>query len=245
MEEIKVNGIVLNSMAYKDNDILLHLFTPEIGKITCILKGAKGAKAKLKWASLPFCFCEWVLVKRGEFYVVTNVSCFDTFFDITKDYDTYLISSMMLEVTNAMLKPNIFADQMFVNLANTLKNIVYSDINPRLLVAKYLLDATEFLGYKPNFNSCEVCGMPIASDILLSYDTHNFSCRNCCSGYGMLVSRQQYNALKIISNTPSQNLSSVKINNDVLLAVLNMLRFDLESILEIKIKSFVQVTENI
>lgn len=244
MEEIKVNGIVLNSMTYKENDVLLHLFTPEIGKITCILKGAKGAKAKLKWASLPFCFCEWVLAKKGEFYVVTSATCYDTFFDITKDYETFVMASMMLEVTNAMLRPNIIAENIFVELANTLKNIVYSDTNPRLLVAKYLLQVTMFLGYEPNFATCEVCGMPIANDILLSYDTHNFSCRTCCNGYGMLISRQQYNLLKIIHNTSADRLSSIKTNDATLMAILNLLRFNLESILEIKIKSFVPLVEN-
>lgn len=244
MEEIKVNGIVLSSMSYKENDMLLHVFTAEIGKITCILKGAKKPNAKLKWAALPFCFCEWVLAKRGDFYIVTSASCFDTFFDITKDYDTYLICSMMLEVTSATLKEGIVADALFLRLANALKNIVYSDTKPQLIVAKYLLEIVKFLGYDPNFNVCEICGMPIKNDILLSYDTHNFSCRSCCGGYGMIISRQQFNVLKIIKNTNLEKLSSIKCTDEVLYAILNILRFNLESILEIKIKSFSKVVEN-
>lgn len=244
MEEIKVNGIVLSSMTYKENDVLLHVFTPEIGQITCLLKGAKGAKAKLKWASLPFCFCEWVLAKRGEFYVVINASCYDTFFDITSNYDVYLASSMMLEITSHIMKPNIIAEDVFFKLVNALKNIVYSDTNPLLIVIKYLLDITVYLGYEPNFNTCDVCGMPIANDILLSYDTHNFSCRTCCNGYGMLISRQQYNMLKIIHNTSADKLSSIKTSDSVLMSLLNLLRFDLESILEIKIKSFAPLVQN-
>lgn len=244
MEEIKVNGIVLKSMPYKENDILLHLFTHEIGKITCILKGAKSAKAKLKWASLPFCFCEWVLAKKSEFYIVTSATCYDTFFDITKDYDIFVLASMMLEVSTAMLRPNIIAENMFLNLVNSLKNIVYTDTNPRLIVAKFLLQVTSYLGYEPNFVTCDVCGMPIANDILLSYDTHNFSCRTCCNSYGMLISRQQYNTLKIIHNTSSDRLNSIRSTDEVLMAILNMLRFNLESILEIKIKSFVPLVEN-
>ena len=242
MEEIKVNGIVLSTCPYKDNDLLLKVFTPEIGKITAIMKGVKSAKAKLKWAALPFSFCEWVLAKRGEFYVVTNATSYDTFFELTQDYDNYILASMLLEIVDVMLKPNILAEWVFIDLIKTLKNITYQKTtNAKLYIIKFMLDITRYLGYGLSFDVCENCNMPIADEILLSYDTHNFTCRSCCNGYGMLLSRQQYNLLKIINNSSVEKLASIKTSDDVLLACINSLKFNLESILDYKIKSFKQL----
>lgn len=245
MEEIKVNGIVLSSIPYKDNDLLLKIFTPEIGKLTAIMKGVKSAKAKLKWAALPFSFCEWVLTKKGEFYIVTNATSYDTFFELTQDYDNYILCSMLLEIVDIMLKPNILAEWVFIDLINTLKNVAYKENgNPKIHVIKFLLATTKFLGYELSFAVCENCNMPIADEILLSYDTHSFSCRSCCANYGMLLSRQQYNLLKIINNSCGEKISSIKANDEVLLACINSLKFNLESILDYKIKSFKHLVEN-
>ena len=245
MEEIKINGIVLSTLPYKDNDLLLRIFTPEIGKITCIMKGVKSAKAKLKWAALPFSFCEWVLAKKGEFYVVTNATSYDTFFDLTQNYDNYVMASMLLEIVDVMLKPNILAEWVFIDLINTIKNITYQkNVNAKIYIIKFLLNITSYLGYALSFEVCENCNMPIADEILLSFDSHNFSCRSCCGGYGMLLSRQQYNLLKIINNSAEEKLSSIKSNDEVLLACINSLRFNLECILDYKIKSFKQLVEN-
>ncbi len=245
MEEIKVNGIVLSTTPYKDNDMLLRIFTPEIGKITAIIKGVKSAKAKLKWAALPFSFCEWILAKKGDFYVVTNATSFDTFFELTQDYDNYVMASMLLEIVDIVLRPNLLAEWVFIDLINTIKNITYQkEVNAKLYIIKFMLNITTYLGYALSFDSCDNCNMPIADEILLSFDSHSFCCRSCCSGYGMLLSRQQYNLLKIINNSTDEKLSSIKANDEVLLACINSLKFNLESILDYKIKSFKQLVEN-
>ena len=59
--EVKVNALVIKSVDYKDNDKILTLYSLENGKITTNIKGVKRAGAKLKFASDPFCFCEYIL----------------------------------------------------------------------------------------------------------------------------------------------------------------------------------------
>ena len=59
--ELIVNGLMLKSADYKENDKILTLLTAEKGKITAGIKGVRKAKAKLKFAAQPFCFAEYVL----------------------------------------------------------------------------------------------------------------------------------------------------------------------------------------
>ena len=58
--EIKTEAVVLGSTDYKDNDKLLTLFSPTMGKITANIRGVKKPKAKLAFAAQPFAFCEYI-----------------------------------------------------------------------------------------------------------------------------------------------------------------------------------------
>ena len=64
--EVKVNALVIKAVDYKDNDRILTLYSLEKGKITAGIKGVKKAGAKLKFASEPFCFAEYILAEKPQ-----------------------------------------------------------------------------------------------------------------------------------------------------------------------------------
>ena len=107
MEELRVKGIVLSSSDHKDKDKIDTIFTLEQGKINGILKGVKLAKSKLKFASQPFCFARFELVKTNEFYTITQVDLIESFYDLTTDYDKFMRGASMLKVCNKVLKKGI------------------------------------------------------------------------------------------------------------------------------------------
>ena len=86
---MKVNAVVLRAVDYNDNDKILTLITPELGKISAGIKGVKKAGAKLKFAAQPFCFGEYILAKRGERYTVINCSECQNFYDLSLDIKKY------------------------------------------------------------------------------------------------------------------------------------------------------------
>ena len=63
MEE-KLSGIVLGGVNFSENDKILNIFTLEKGVISAKIKGVKKAGAKLKFASEPFCFAEFIFSDR-------------------------------------------------------------------------------------------------------------------------------------------------------------------------------------
>lgn len=237
MDEYKVNGIVLSATDHKEKDILITILTAELGKIKAVLKGAKQPNAKFKVAGQPFCFAEWVLVKRGEFFVVTQVSINDAFFDLTTDYDKFLVASAMLEICNYMLKPGIVNEKLLINLLYALKLLVYDSVDNNLVCIKFGLETLKCSGYGLNFTSCGVCNMPITSEIILSASTNEFCCVSCSGGFGKEVSKKTYNVLKIIDATSFDTLHTIKEKPDVLLSALSIVKYDMENILGFKIKS--------
>ena len=241
MEEIKVNGIVLSVTDYGEKDVLLNIFTVELGKITAKMRGVKSEKAKLKYASQPFCFGEWVCSKRGEYYTVTSFSLIDNFYDLTLNYDKFVLCNTLLELCDKTLKTNIISEKLFLVLINTLKQIVYENINEYLVAVKFYLTLTSILGYGLTFNTCGSCNLEIKSDIYLSYATNDFCCVPCCNRNGQVVTKQEYNTLKIIDSTTFEKLGSVKSNSETLKRCLIILKNNLENILNVKLVSFTKM----
>ena len=87
--EVKTDAVVLKAIDYKDNDKLLTLFSPSLGKITAGIKGVKKPKAKLAFAAQPFCFAEYVLAERGGRYTVTAAYLHESFFELRADVEAF------------------------------------------------------------------------------------------------------------------------------------------------------------
>lgn len=238
MDEYKVKGIVLTANDYKDKDILITLFTIELGKIRAVLRGAKQSKAKLKFAGQPFCFADWILVKRGEYFYITQVDLIDTFYDLTTDYDNFLIASSLSEILLEILKPNIISEQIFVKFLTAIKCLVYDKIKSEVVLCKFMLDVLNLSGYALNFQTCGMCNMPILGDIILSSVTNDFSCVSCSNNYGLPVSKREFNSLKIINNSSWEKLNSIKISDEILTCCINVLKFDLQNVFNHKFKTF-------
>ncbi|MBO5328139.1 MAG: DNA repair protein RecO, partial [Clostridia bacterium] len=87
--EVKTEAIVLKAVDYKDNDKLLTLFSPTLGKITAGARGVKKPTAKLAFATQPFCFAEYVLAEKGGRYTVTSAYLHESFFALREDVTRY------------------------------------------------------------------------------------------------------------------------------------------------------------
>ena len=149
MEE-KVKGIVLSGINISENDKILKIFTIEKGTISAKIKGVKKAGAKLKFASEPFCFAEFILINRNEFYTVIGATLIDSFYSIREDIKKYYAGAVVLEFIKCFAKENIIATKLFLCAVETLKKISYEK-DWAVALVKFLLVGLNCVGYALNF----------------------------------------------------------------------------------------------
>ena len=236
LEEIEITGIVLNSIRHGEKDRLIKIFSVELGCITGILKGVDGSNAKLKFACQSFCFARFDLVKNGDFYTVKQVDLIDTFFDLTGNYNAYALCSSMLEICGVLLKPGIISENLFLCLIKSLKGVVYSQLDEYLVALKFYLDLLNIIGYKPNFEYCDNCGMKFVGDIKFDYQDGTFRCLNCPGG--IKISKKDFMTIKIIYDTKYEKLYTIKIHSDSIKSALHLILHNVCNRLNYNIKSF-------
>lgn len=234
MEDITVTGIVLNSIKYGERDRIIHIFSVELGNITATLKGVDAPKSKMKFASQPFCFAKFDLAMGHSFYVVKSVDLIDSFFEISSDYDAFLLCNSMLDICNHLLKPNILAEGIFLSLLKTLQNIVYNNISPSLAVLRFYCDLLKNVGYGFNFDKCDNCGLKFVGDIKFDLSSGTFRCSNCSGG--MRISNRDFTTLKIIYNTDMDRLHTLKLQEDVVDSLMRLILKNISNKLGYKIK---------
>ena len=72
MKTVKINGIVISENSLGDSDKMLTILTPNLGKISCIAKGAKRPKSMLMSGSQFLCFGEYILYKSQDIYMMNS-----------------------------------------------------------------------------------------------------------------------------------------------------------------------------
>ena len=153
--ELKTDGVVLQALDYKDNDKLLTLFSPALGKITAGIRGVKKPTAKLAFASQPFCFAEYVLAEKGGRYTVTGAYLYESFFNLRYDIIRFYSACALAEITLAVLMENEKYDGLFIGLVEGLKSLSISEEDPAETVISFLLIALRESGYPLDLSLAE------------------------------------------------------------------------------------------
>ena len=216
MEHV-INAIVTRATDYKDSDKILTLYSLEKGKISAGIKGVKKASAKLKFASEPFCFAEYVLAEKSGRFTVIGASHLDSFYNLRLDMLKYYCSAVVIETVNLLVNDFEPDAPLFSLVIETAKRLNYQK-NELLSLASYLISLTTILGYKIEEFACSSCGELVSGRVFFNPQTAEFCCFSCRENGFMEIMPETYNALKALTKNPEEtNLSES--------AVIKLIRF--------------------
>jgi DNA repair protein RecO (recombination protein O) len=155
--EIKTEGIVLQSMDYKDNDKLLTLFSPTLGKILVGARGVKKPKAKLSFAVQPFCFAEYILAEKGGRYTLTGAYQYESFFSLRLDIVRFYAACAAQEICLAILQENESYQGVFIAFIECLKTLSLEEGDVADGVITFVLVVLRESGYPIDLGYLEDC----------------------------------------------------------------------------------------
>ncbi|MBE5754875.1 MAG: DNA repair protein RecO [Clostridiales bacterium] len=195
MEE-KMSGIVLGGISFGENDKILKIFTLEQGVVSAKIKGVKKAGAKLKFASEPFCFAEFIFSKRGDLRTVIGASLIESFYPVREDISKYFCAGAIVEFIKKFYREDIVSPETFFTVVSALKSIAYGDIGAKASLVNFFVSALKISGFALSFNGCSKCEGEIDGRIFFDYRSGAFYCEKCFDGTGREVSILTYKALQ-------------------------------------------------
>ena len=92
------DGLVIRSGDYGENDKIITLLTPDRGKLSVSVKGAKSVRTKWGGATSVFSYGNFTLYKKGDFHYLREASVTAPFFGLTTDILKMSLASYMCDV---------------------------------------------------------------------------------------------------------------------------------------------------
>ena len=195
----KINGLTLRGVSYGEKDKILTILSLEDGLISAKIKGVKGAGAKLKFASEPFCFAEFILASSGNKNTVTGASLYDGFYPLREDISKFYAGSVVLDFCNKFCLENEPSPEIFNLATTTLNALSYLDGNTRVIVIRFLMEGLKYLGYELSADRCFACDCEIDGRVFFQPSSGGFMCIDCIGETGMEISRFTYGVLKAVA----------------------------------------------
>lgn len=228
MTETKVKAIVLGGIDYKEKDKLITIFTLEQGIVTVVFRGVKNANAKLKSAKEMFSFGDFILTE-GKTNLVISADIIESFYDITKDIKKYYVACAMVEIVKTVLPPKEPNPKIFLAMIKCLNMLCDESINYLNIINKFLISVFEQIGYKFDLNACNNCGEMFINQIYMNLTYGDITCSHCKIGAYVELTKPVYSALRILSITDIEKMSTVKISNEINRQVFEILALNFSS----------------
>ena len=161
MAQITTNAIVVRRADYRENDRMITLFSPTLGRVDALCRGCRRQKSPLMAASELFCAGEYVLYQTSERATVVSCQVTDTYYALRSDYEKLSHGMYMLELCSAAIQPAQENERLFMLLLRSLAHLCYGDMRPRRVTAVFLMGLSSLLGFRPQVGRCAKCSTPI------------------------------------------------------------------------------------
>lgn len=172
-----VEGIVLSEVNYSESSKILNVLTREFGLIGIMSKGCRNVKSKLRGVSRKLIYGTFnIYYKESGVSTLISVDLINSFSKTMMDLTKISYSSFILDLVLQVVRQNNDS-KIFELLRDSLIKIE-DGINSLVITNILELKLLEYLGVKPNLDSCSLCGST-KNIVSLSGTDHGFVCGSC------------------------------------------------------------------
>ncbi len=158
MGVIKTKGIILAQSNMGDNDKMVTLLTPDLGKVGCAARGAKRPKSALMAGTQFLCFGEFIIYKGVNSYNINSCEPIEIFYNIRLDIEKLKYASEIAKIVNDVTDENQNTYRILQLTLNTIYMISESDKDLDLILSIFKMRLLSIIGFRPVVEKCVNCG---------------------------------------------------------------------------------------
>lgn len=156
----KVEGIVLRSIKYSDNSLIIHLFTRERGRISCMVKKVRSKNSGFApsfFHPFNFILAEIFYNPRKEIHTIKEVSLKHSLPNFNLDPGRLAIIMFLSEVMNKAIRYQHTDEHLYDFIVSSVTRFHQEQQPSSNFHIYFLLELTKYLGFYPlnNFSNTE------------------------------------------------------------------------------------------
>jgi DNA repair protein RecO (recombination protein O) len=160
----QTEAIVLGRLDYGEADRILVVFTPNLGKLDLIVKGARKTQSRLGPGLDLFANVSLELARGRELDVVRSVEPVRRFDLLRTDLDAYGHASYYAELVRAFTQPREEHPEIYELLVRSLI-LMNEGLDVWMITRHFEMALLAILGYRPELFQCVSCHRPIQAQV--------------------------------------------------------------------------------
>jgi len=177
---VRLEGLILGIRPLGESDLLVTLFTKELGKIKAIAKGAKRSKKRFLNTLEPFTRIKgnFAPPRNASLYRIDSADIIQQMEGIGISSECYCLASLVCELTDLWSKEEDQDDLLYSLLLHTLFNLSNGK-PPFRTVLGFKVQILQYAGYKLCLEHCVVCKKDLSSSLYFSIPKGGTVCKAC------------------------------------------------------------------
>lgn len=221
-----VSALVLKRTKLGESDLIITLLASDGSQIRAIAKGARKPTSPFA-VRLELFSCVRLLLAQGKnLDIVKESRIIESFSFLRENISFFEAAAPIVEFLEKTTMENLEVPRLFDLTEKTLSSFKETDESETLkFSAAFLLKALAFMGFKPKFESCMLCGSPVFNSNLdesLAFSSNEGGsiCSNCLINSSAVFYRQEiiqyahyllYSTLDSIKGCNDLNNCSVEV----------------------------------
>lgn len=212
---IDTKGIILRQVKTLDGGRMLHLFTPDLGKISVGVSHGERGKNKSALPLRPFTLGKYTLYKKRNSYYLNRAETLKSFYAIGENVNKYMHASYALEYTDKLISDDMPSRELFNLFMDFLDLMQGRECEHGTLLVAYIIKTFRISGVAPILTNCTHCeGQDFENNLYFSVKDGGLLCEKCSKIALMnddsLILAVNFGIVKIFNYILNNSLYSLK-----------------------------------
>lgn len=208
---IKVEGIVVSEMSYKESSKIINIFTPSHGIFSVIAKGAKNIKSKYHISKLTYAL----------FDINYNINGLSTLIDVSPKNNFLVLKKDILKISYATFITDLVTQVYKHDNSNNIYDLykaslikINEGLDPLVITNILELKLLDNLGIKPIIDSCVNCGSKENIVTISSYKG-GYICNNCFDNNEKVVDNKTIKLIRMFYYVDISKINKLDISKKI------------------------------
>jgi DNA repair protein RecO (recombination protein O) len=153
----RVEGLVIRSIDYGENNKIITLLTPTYGKQGIVVRGAKKLKSRYGSLAQLFTYGDYSYYKTGTLGTLNSGEIIESFRELREGLEGPAYASYAAELTDRAINDEEAAAYLFHQL-KACQIALAGGKDPQVVLRVYEMKVTSSAGYAPVLDECVNCG---------------------------------------------------------------------------------------
>ncbi|MFD0586743.1 DNA repair protein RecO [Paenibacillus sp. GCM10027627] len=210
----RVEGIVIRSMDYGENNKIVTLLTRTNGKAGVLIRGAKKVKSRHGAMSQPFTYGEFQYFRSHGLGTLNHGEIIESHHDLRMHLDLSAYASYAAELTDRTLQEDEPSSFYFEQLKACFTAFKEGK-DPQIVSHVYEMRILDLAGYLPELDECIGCGNRVAP-FRLSPHGGGVLCSKCGNrdAGSIALSEGVHKLLKLFKRMDLRRLGSITVKDE-------------------------------